>query len=309
MDPRASLGVILGLVTAFCLGLFMVPRRYFKGDSLNFLLGMTFGAALGGAVYWAVVGMPFKGWPFALCTLIPGVNWSLGTFAYAAGTHRVGLAKATGIKNTQVVLSVLGAFLIFKEGATTDPTLAVVGSALVVLTAIVLSRIRHSEQAVPHASPAGYLLPIIASILYGINGSLMKWLIDSGLEKPQINLGIGLGAFLGGAFLYTVRALYLFAKKRPGDIGWVGFRQFGLAAVGGLTWAVALVCMVVAIDFAGLAVAWSLLNLSIVVSVLYGVVILREIDPKRWRQVGFGLALACAGIVCLYLSKTVAAGG
>ena len=68
--------------------------------------------------------------------------------------------------------------------------------------------------------------------------------------------------------------------------------------------------MIIGIHCAGLAVVWSLLNLSIVISVLYGVVILREVDlARRWRQVAVGLALACLGVLALYLSKALAGGG
>lgn len=303
MDSKAALGVALGLVTAFSLGLFMVPRRYYRGDSVTFLVGMTFGAMAGGFAYWLFAGRPFSTAPLAFASLLPGVNWALGTYAYAAGTHRVGLAKATGIKNTQVVVATLVAFVVFGEAATTNVPLACLGSALVVATAFVLSGIEHREEALPHASLGGYLIPIIASVLYGLNGLLMKWLIAGGVPRPQMNLGIGTGAFAGGLIVYAT------VKRRLDFLRAVGAGQHLAAVLGGVIWAIALVTMIVAIDFAGLAVAWSLMNLSIVVSVLYGVVILREVDVRRrWGQVAAGLVLATLGVLSLYLSKKLTGG-
>jgi len=304
LGTHAGAGVLLGLLTAVFIGLFMVPRRYFRGDTLTFLVGMSFGAMVGNAVYWLLAGRPFQCTWHACVALLPGANWAVGTYAYAAGTQRVGLSKATGIKNTQVVVTTLGAFLIFGEQATTQPHLAFLGAALVVATAFVLSRTEHRSEALPDASLAGYLIPIIAGVLYGVNGLVMKWLISAGVARPQLNLGIGVGAFLGGAGLYAVVNGSFRGALAPGA------RQTALAALGGLIWAAGLVTMIVSIAWAGVAVAWSLLNLSIVVSVLYGVFVFREIDARRrWLQLAAGLSLACLGVSSLYLSRVVGGGG
>ena len=300
LDPKAALGVILGLVTAVSIGLFMVPRRYFRGDTAVFLVGMTFGAMVGSTIYWVISGMPFSPKGIAIFSLVPGLNWALGTYAYAYGTHKVGLAKATGIKNTQVLVATAGAFIFFNEAQTTQPLLAFLGSGLVVATAFILSNIRHRDKALPHASLSGYLIPIIAAFLYGLNGLFLKILIAADIPRPHMNLGIGIGAFAGGL------GVYVLLRRRLDFLKAVSLRQHALAVSGGLIWALALVTMILAIDFAGLAVAWSLMNLSIVVSVLYGVVLLREVDiRRRWKQVAAGLAVACLGILVLYLSKAL----
>lgn len=304
LDANAITGVLLGLLTAVFIGLFMVPRRHYKGDTATFLVGVTFGAALGNVIYWIVLGMPFDVTWLAAGSLLPGVNWAVGTFAYAAGTHRVGLAKATGIKNTQVVVATVGAFVIFGEARTTEPVLAFLGAGLVVATALALCGIRHRDEALPRASLKGYLVGIIASVLYGINGLLLKWLIAGGVPRPQMNLGIGLGAFAGGLLVYRV------TKGRLDFIHAVAPGQHLLAIAGGLTWAAGLVTMIISIHYVGLAVAWSLLNLSIVIGVLYGTIALREVDIRlRWKQVAVGLVLACLGVLSLYLSKALPAAG
>ena len=302
MDQKGILGVVLGLVTAFFIGLFMVPRRYARSDNVTFLLGMMAGAAVGSAAYWLVAGAPWQ-WSWAVFfSLVPGVNWAVGSYAYAFGTERIGLAKATGIKNTQVVVTTVGGFVFFHERASTEPVSAVIGAALVVATAVYLSWIEHREESLPSASPAGYLVPIIASILYGVNGVFMKLLIVWNVPRPLANLGIGLGALLGGV------ALYVLTGRRFCDLPKAGLKNHFLALAGGVTWALGLVTMILSIDYAGLAVGWSLMNLSVVVSVLYGVVVLREIDlRRRWGRVAIGLVLACLGIAALYLSKLLPA--
>jgi glucose uptake protein GlcU len=81
-----------------------------------------------------------------------------------------------------------------------------------------------------------------------------------------------------------------------------------LGFAGGVIWAAGLVTMLKAIDYAGVAVGWALMNLSVVVSVLYGVVVLREISIKnQWRRVALGLLIAICGVGALSLSKYVMA--
>ncbi len=300
MTSQAALGVVLGLVTAFFIGLFMVPRRYARSDTLSFIVGMTAGACLGSTVYWLVSGAPFSWSWMALFALVPGANWAVGSYAYAWGTQSVGLAKATGIKNTQVVVTTAGGFLLFNDAADTEPVLAILGAALVVATALVLSRTRHREESVPNATLRGYLVPIIASFLYGVNGLLMAWIIDSGISKPEMNAGIGLGSFLAAAALFAV------IRGKANVFSGASLRDHAWALSGGVIWAVGLVTMILSIAYAGLAVAWSLMNLSVVVGVLYGVFFFREIDLReRAWPVAWGLVLACLGIGALYLSKAV----
>lgn len=300
MSDGALLGVVLGLLTAFFLGFFMVPRAYARQDTLTFLVGMTAGAAAGGALYWLARGAPFVFSLPAFVSIIPGLSWASGTFGYAYGTEKIGLAKATGIKNTQVVVTVMGGFLLFGEVRTTNPFLAVLGTSLVVATAVVLSRAQHRSQAAPKAGAGGYLMCILASLLYGANGIVMKWILGRGVSAVQMTFLISAGAVAGGVSIYfIVRRRLDFLKRCPP-------RDHIFAFSGGLIWAAALVTMILAIDLAGVAVAWSLMNLSVLVSVLYGVVILREVDLKAtWRTVAAGLALACLGVLSLYLSKVI----
>jgi glucose uptake protein GlcU len=302
LSAQIILGIVSGLVTAFFIGLFMVPRRYSKADSVTFMVGMTAGAAITNTSLWLAAGMPFEATWAALFSLVPGATWAVGSYAYASGTNRIGLAKATAIKNTQLVVTTGGGLLLFGEAATTNSLLAAAGGALVIATAVVLSRTEHREESVPNASLKGYLMPIAASIFYGVNGLFMKWLLEHKVPRPLIGLGIGIGA-LGAAI-----AIYAVVRRRVDFVPAASGSDHGLALLGGVTWAIGLVTMLMAIEYAGVAVGWSLMNLSIVVSVLYGVVILREIDFRRkWLQIGGGLALAFLGIAALTLAKVLPA--
>lgn len=302
MESQPLWGVLFGLLSAFFIGLFMVPRRYVLSDSVTFVVAMTAGSAAANSVYWLVMGRPFVATPAALVTLLPGAVWAVGSYAYAAGAHRIGLAKASAIKNTQLVVTTAGGFLIFNEAATTQPALACLGGAFVIATALIMSNTEHSGDTVPHASLTGYLVPIVASVLYGINGLLMKWLISHGVPQPEINLGIGLGGIATGL------ALFAAVKRRINPVDSAAARHHAFAFVGGVIWAAGLVAMLKAIEYAGVAVGWALMNLSVVISVSYGVVVLREISVrKQWRRVAVGLLMALCGIGALSLSKYVMA--
>ena len=304
MGENASLGITLSLVTALLLGFFMVPRRYFKADTATFMVGLTFGAAVGNIIYWLFSGGDFALRPLAILPFLAGINWSAGTFAYAAGTHRVGIAKATGIKNTQLVWTTFGGFILFGEAATTSIPWAFAGAALILLTAIVLANIQHNEESIPRATLKGYMLPVISSVLYGANGLTIKFLGTKGLAVPQTCMSIGIGAFVGGLCFYAINNKKLnFLSRAP-------LSQHLLSVIGGIIWAAALVTMTLSIKYVGVAVAWALLNLSIVVTVLYGTFFLKELDiRKRWGSITVGLVLGCLGLLCLYLSKTLLQSG
>ena len=294
-------GLFWGLASAFFIGLFMVPRRYVRCDTATFNVAMMAGAFAGTLAYWLATGARLEWRWWDAMAFLPGLNWAAGSFAYAAGAARLGITKSTGVKNTQVVVTTAGGFLFFGEAAVTSPWLAYTGSALVVLVAVVLAQTTHSEAAIPggaHGRGRGYLWSAVASVVYGVNGLLMNICIRHDVPMPQMNLFIGIGAIVGGLGIYALRKrrLDIIAAASPRDHAW--------AIGGGLVWAAGLVSMVLSMGYIGVAVSWAVLNLSIVVSVLYGVFILREVEMRRhWGRIAAGLAIACIAVAVLYLSK------
>ena len=125
-----------------------------------------------------------------------------------------------------------------------------------------------------------------------------------GLAIPQTCMSIGIGAFLGGIGFYFI------SNRKLNVLSRAPFQQHLMAAGGGIIWAVALVTMTFSIKYAGVAVAWALLNLSIVITVLYGALFLKEMDiRKKWVSITVGLVCGCLGLLFLYLSKTMVQSG
>ena len=298
MDYGVIKGVSFGLLAALTMGFFMAPRRRFGGNNRQFLLGGTAGAAAAGLAYWLSSGAPFRFTAMAWVPPLAGVCWMLGTLSYAAGAHSVGLAKASGIKNTHFIVTTAGGFLLFNEGASTNLFLASAGAALMLVMAFVLARMEHNDAELPHACAFGYIATLGSPLFYGINGLLLKWVIDAGLPRSQILFSMALGSLFASVCAWGGGSMAAGPAER------LALRKYAPAVLSGLIWAAGFVAAIFSIQYIGVAVARTLQSLAIVVSFIYGGILLREIDLWRYRvQTAAVLMLTVLAVVCLYLSK------
>ena len=298
MPPGSSaLGFGVGLSSAILFGLYMVPRQRSSLADHHFLVTLAAGAMLGTALGFAVAGGGIGASRTDIgLAWIAGALWSAGTFCYIASVSRMGLAIATPAKNTTAVLGTGVGLVVFGEARETAPLPALVGSALVVLCAVLLASAGERAGRRSRATLPGLLLALAAALLYAVYTIPFKLALGHGLSLWALLLFMGQGAFV---------AAFLGALLRDRGLRFPAPPRAALGGLlGGLIWAGAVFLMGWGIELVGLAVTWPLSNLNTVVTVACGVWIFREIDPRRQRaKLLGGLALAVAGAALLGIAR------
>lgn len=282
-------------------GLYMVPRKLCGLRDGQFVLTMCIGAVATtqAALLAAHGGRPPAVSPAgAWLSLSCGPIWTLGILCYTLSVSRMGLTLATPIKNTTAILGTLLGLIAFSEWRETDPLLALPGSLLVVVCAVLLGACGDRSPVRSHATPAGIAYALLAAAFFAAYTVPLKLAQKQGVDSYRLMAYMGLGTLAGAALIFGV-----FTRGRR---EWLHqpLRDQAFAALAGCIWALATIAMSEAIKRIGLAVTWPVTNLNTVVTVAVGILVFHEVDLKRHgRTVALALVCAFAGTLLLGFSR------
>lgn len=294
-------GFGLALSAMVLFGLYMVPRKLSGLRDFDFVLTMCVGAVLATQVARLLAHgtqPPSTNSYAVVLSFSCGPIWSLGILFYTLSVSQMGLALATPIKNTTAVLGTIFGLAIFAEWQQTNAALALIGSVLVVLCAVVLARCGEREQQRSFVTPLGVMYALLAAVFFAGYTIPLKLAQAEGVDSYSFMAYMGLGTLVGGATLFGVfsRHRRRWLRASPGD------HLFAILA--GVIWACATIVMTQAIARIGLAVTWPVTNLNTIVTVAAGILVFREVDVRKFRgTIALAMLLAILGSTLLGLAK------
>lgn len=293
-------GYGLATLALVLFGLYMVPRKLTGLRDQPFVLSMALGIVITSTaasllVHRAplVIGLPGQ-WLALAC----GPLWYLGVLLYSVSVSEMGLTLSTPIKNTTAVLGTLAGLIVFAEWRETRPLEALLGSVLVVASAIIIGRTGESDCRRSCLSPRGTLAAIGAAVCFAAYAVPLKAAQRLGLDT------VTLVAWTAWGIIPT--ALIASAALERNWGGWwrTPLREHAWAALCGAIWVLATVAMAEAIRRIGLAVTWPFTNLNTIVTVACGILFFHEINMRKfWRVLLLGLATGVAGVALLGLAR------
>ncbi|MFO8133688.1 MAG: GRP family sugar transporter [Thermoplasmatota archaeon] len=272
---------VAAAVLAF--GTYLVPMRqrerydpfFFQWVMCNAIFGLSLLAAL------LLDGMTVS--PYGMAT---GLLWTAGNLLSIAAVRRTGLAAASPVWMSLVVLSAFAWGILFFGETLGSAVMAVAGVGLLVAGIVTLSMVRRHGGPV---DPRGLVYAVAAGLTFG---SMMVPYKVSGLPPERYILSIGLGVLLGGWLLY--------AAVRPGmqrDIAPAGVAS-------GAMWMAGNLGSLAAVDGLGLTVGQPLTQTALFISVLWGILYFREIrGRRRIIMVAASAAVLFLGSVLLSLGR------
>lgn len=276
MSELLGFAGVVAAVLAF--GTYLVPMRqqedydsfYYQWVMCNAIFGFSLLAA----------GM-LGGLTVSIHGVATGLLWTAGNMLSIAAVRRTGLAAASPVWMSLVVLSAFLWGALFFEEQLGSAVLAMAGVALLITGIVGISLVRRQGGPV---DPLGLLLAILAGLTFG---SMMVPFKVSGLSPADYILSIGIGVLLGGWLL--------FAAIRPGlDQGTTAAGTASAAM-----WMAGNLGSLLAVDTLGLTVGQPLTQTALFISVLWGIVYFREIRRRR------GIALVAVSAAVLFLGSVL----
>ncbi|MCT3282653.1 sugar transporter [Lactiplantibacillus pentosus] len=272
------MGILLALIPAIGWGIQPLIARKVGGTPANQIVGTGLGALLIGLIVWLIKGS-VSGTAFWL-SFGAGFLWSLGQVGqYISFTH-LGVTRTMPISTgLQIIGTSLIGVLAFGEWPGNTAKLIGAVAILLVIIGVALTAITdHKGQG---ATSIGYGLSILVptTIGYWAYGALPKMIHAAGIQLffPEM-----LGIFVGSLIYALVRTKgAALGQKETWQNGFIGI-VFGISSL----------AYIFAAQSAGVATAFVITQLNVVVSTLGAMLLLHEGKSHRelrYTLVGLGL--------------------
>ena len=287
------LGFALALLTALAFGLYMVPRRFSGSSSSAFSTYMGIGVALtlAAPLLWGPGAFVLRGFLLAIGS---GLVFALATHLFVLAVDRLGLSRATPVKNLAGIFGTLFGLTILAEYRGAGPWLIlqlVAGSVMIALGAYLIGGIGDPgglpQGAERSQAAQGFLLALFSAACFGFYLVPLRLATPLGTNFGYLGVGLGAAAGLVGPRLVA---------GRPGGAR----RDAGLGLLSGVLLAAGVLLGTPATRLIGLSVAWPLTQLNTFVALGAGLLWLHEFDARRERKRLLGATvLTLVGIALL----------
>jgi len=279
------MGVLLALIPAFCWGVQPLIARKVGGGPAEQIFGTGLGALLIGLIVQVLVGS-VHGTAF-LISFLAGLLWSIGQIGQFIGFTKIGVTKTMPISTgLQIIGTSLIGVLIFGEWSGVTAHAVGLLSIILIIIGVTLTAITSKSGSTTHThlgQAIAILLP--TNIGYLAYSALPKLLTAPGIQLffPEM-LGIFIGALTYNLIKTHGHSFY--------------HRQCWQNSLIGLIFGSASLVYLVAAQSAGVATAFVITQLNVVVATLGAMLILHE--TKTGRELKFtlsGLGLIIIGSI------------
>ncbi|KRM54837.1 GRP family sugar transporter [Lacticaseibacillus sharpeae] len=284
------MGILIALIPAIAWGSIGLVSGKMGGNAYQQTLGMTIGALFFG-IGTLIVARPTIDTNTWIFGIVSGLFWALGQGNQFRSMKFMGVSMAVPMSTgLQLVANALAGALLFHEWKSGhDITLGLIAVVVLIIGATLTS---HRDKvaggaASSHNMPAGIQALIISTIGYAGYTIVYTW---AGLDATAVVLPQSIGMLAG--------AIVLSAKHNPIAKG------TAKNILTGIFWGVGNIFMLMATKDVGLAVAFSLSQMGIVISTYGSIFLLGEHKTKREMvYVTVGSLLVIAGGVIFGIMK------
>lgn len=295
----------------------MAPRKLCNLPDGQFTFWMGTGVIITSVIIYLIA--PHKDNVYThkliILSIISGLVWATGTFAYSLSINKIELTRSTPIKNFSSFLGILLGIQVFREGAEKSlfQILCILFSGIIIVVgALMLSKVGvNSKKHKPLSKKdylSGILLALWAAIAFSVYTVPMKMAYKGGLSPFDFLFFMGIGIFAGTTLLAVWSGwrpsigIFMEDITSTGDfISRIGTNRYNklLAMLSGFGFALGSLGANYAVKFAGVAVTWPITKNS-VAAVLFSVFVLKDVDYSSSRgKFWVGVTLSLIGIIIM----------
>lgn len=272
------MGILLALIPALGWGIQPLIATKVGGSPANQIVGTGLGAVIVGLIVQIMAGS-VTGINFWL-SFGAGFLWALGQVGQYIAFTKIGVTRTMPISTgLQIIGTSLIGVLAFGEWQGTSAKLIGAIAIILVVSGVAMTSVSDQKGSGQSSFLAGFSILLPTTIGYWAYGALPKLINANGIHLffPEM-LGIFVGAVAYAIVRSKGQALRQPASLKNGLIGLI----FGVSSL----------AYIFAAQSAGVATAFVITQLSVVVSTLGGLLILREHKTSRelrWTLIGLVL--------------------
>lgn len=219
-----------------------------------------------------------------------GILWLIGSIFFLSSIDKIGLSRSNQWKNLQGPIGSILILLCLSEFRQTKVIFIILAIFFILLSAMLFT-IKNKEEKI--VDKKGILYAIFSTLFFGVNALIQKYATNHGLIYSQ-------QVYFSG-FVFLSAFVYLWGKEKDVKVlKDVKDKNNLLGMIGGAIYFFASFFSTLAYQYIPGSIAFTIVQLNAVWTVLVGILIFKEINFKEnWARILLGILLAMIGVMML----------
>lgn len=288
------MGYLLAILSSLFFGIYIIPKKLVKIKTKYYLFYMSFGFVIMSLIVYLFTLLIGKNTealfhPVLILIVLRGISWFLASNLFLISIDKIGMSRSTQYKNLKGPLGVLLTLIFLSEFKVTNVFLVLL-AALLTFTSALLFTIKKDNHKI---DKSGIIYAIIASLFLALNALIQKYITNYGFIYTQ--------HLYQSITIMLVSFIYLIIKdKNLTTLKDITNKDMPLAFIGGLLYYFAAYFNTLAYKQLPASIAFTIINISGVWSVLIGILIFKEIDfKKNYKRISSGILLSVIAVIIL----------
>lgn len=294
------MGYLFAIISSLFFTAYVVPKKVSKQTPIKYSLFMGLGFFVVSIVMYIINKM--GGYhpqetllnPILILSAFGGILWLIGSIFFLTAIDKVGLSRSNQWKNLQGPIGAVLILIFLSEFRQTKVIYIMLAIIFILISAMLFTIKNQNEKVV---DKKGILYAILSALFFGINALIQKYVTNQGLVYAQ-------QVYFSG-FVLISAGIYLLGKEKNIEfLKNIKSKDNILGIVGGCIYFFASFFSTLAYQYIPGSIAFTIVQLNAVWTVLVGILVFREINFKEnWKRIIAGIILAIIGVIMLLLAQ------
>lgn len=292
------IGYIFAILSSIFFGIYIIPKKLVKVETKYYLFYMSIGFTFISSTAYLVSLLTGNNHeqlfhPVLILVIFRGIFWFLASNLFLISIDKIGMSRSTQYKNLKGPLGVLLTLIFLAEFKITNAFLVLL-AALLTFTSALFFTIKKDNHKI---DKSGITYAIGASLFLAVNSLIQKYVTNSGFIYTQ--------QLWQAITIMIITYTYIIIKnKNLKQLKTITSKNKVLAILGGLLYYFATYSNTLSYKHLPASIAFTIVNMSGIWSVIIGISIFKEIDfKKNYKRIIIGIILSLIAIIVLLFGK------
>jgi len=294
------MGYLFAIISSLFFTAYVVPKKLSKQTPIRYSMFMGLGFFIVSLIMFCLNKTLYYNPketllnPILLLSGFGGALWLLGSVFFLTAIDKIGLSRSNQWKNLQGPIGAILTLIFLSEFMQTK-IIYIILAILSILMSAMLFTIRNSKEKI--VDKKGIIYAILSALFFGINALIQKYATNNGLIYSQ-------QVYFSGLVFVSSIVYLLVTEKNINVLKNIKARDNILGIIGGCTYFFASFFSTLAYKYIPGSIAFTIVQLNAVWTVLVGIIIFKEIDfKKHWLRILLGILLAIIGVIMLLFAQ------
>lgn len=294
------MGYIFAIISSLFFTAYIVPKKISKQSPVKYSLFMGLGFFIISIIIYLINRILVPNTketllnPILLLSALGGVLWLVGSVFFLTAIDKIGLSRSNQWKNLQGPIGAILTLIFLSEFMQTK-VIYIVLAIISILISAMLFTIKNKEEKV--LDKKGIIYAILSALFFGTNALIQKYVTNNGLVYSQ-------QVYFSGLVFISAFTYIIFKEKNIKCLLDIKSKDNILGIAGGFLYFFASFFSTLSYKYIPGSIAFTIVQLNAVWTVLVGILIFKEINfKKNWKRIMLGIVLAIIGVVMLLLAQ------